>query len=250
MSTQSCKILRTMQTQFSAGGRVEVDAENKPQSIFRFLNFSDLMIRATFVSQNVNVVDYLNWELLNLANKQCELVCQGILLRGAVCMAQIYVDERIIFGPALVNAYLLEKSVAVFPRIVIDDELMTLAKNSSGSPMKMRGALWTEYLTRGEDGFYFVDYLTGTFYDRVVYARKGAMTGEGTLQAHKAVVLKKLDELGGSDNRRRAKAWWLMHYHNSAIERIRSWRDPDSETKQSLVEALIDKPLFPWKNPY
>ncbi len=52
------------------------------------------------------------------------LLLQGLPCRGAIATGQLHHRERIIIGPALVDAYLTEKSVAVYPRILVDDATM------------------------------------------------------------------------------------------------------------------------------
>jgi hypothetical protein len=58
-----------------------------------------------------------------------------ILLRGGICVGDISMDpdprsDEIVFGPAMVRAYELERDAAVYPRIVIDRELIKEADAS------------------------------------------------------------------------------------------------------------------------
>ena len=46
-----------------------------------------------------------------------------ILLRGAISVADFYSDGRLIFGKALVDAYLAQEQYAVYPRIIISNEV-------------------------------------------------------------------------------------------------------------------------------
>nr|WP_317187917.1 hypothetical protein [Acinetobacter gerneri] len=55
---------------------------------------------------------------------QAILVWQhNILLRGALTIGEIYHDENMVFGPAMVEAYELESKVAEFPRIILHDKI-------------------------------------------------------------------------------------------------------------------------------
>ena len=51
-----------------------------------------------------------------------------IVIRGGISFGNDYSDENMIFSMALVKAYLLETEKAIFPRIVIDDNLIDLMK--------------------------------------------------------------------------------------------------------------------------
>ncbi len=45
-----------------------------------------------------------------------------IMVRGGISRGNLYRDGNVIFGPGLTNAYILEKSLAKYPRIVFLDE--------------------------------------------------------------------------------------------------------------------------------
>jgi hypothetical protein len=45
----------------------------------------------------------------------------GFLIRGGIVCGKIYHKQNKIFGPALIKAYEIEKSVALYPRIVLDE---------------------------------------------------------------------------------------------------------------------------------
>jgi hypothetical protein len=232
-------ILSTLKAQMSSGGRVIVDENNIPKSVFHFLSFSDLVVRLTFFAGSPSISDYLNWELVNLANKQCQLVCEGILLRGGVTFGDIHYENELIFGPALLNAYKLESEVAMYPRIVIHEDLVLKARNSVTKlhEFELRSGVWPEYITRGEDGVYFVDYLVGAYFDRYVVPRQGS--AEKILKAHKDVVLSRVNEIDKRDTRKKAKVWWLLNYHNAAIGKIRTLLPPDEKTSQMLDDMLV-----------
>jgi hypothetical protein len=62
-----------------------------------------------------------------LAGIQLYYLCDfGILCRGGVAVGDCFHSQNMIFGPALVEAYLLE-CTAVTPRIAVSDEIVALA---------------------------------------------------------------------------------------------------------------------------
>ncbi len=115
--------LREMKEQTFGGGRVIRDEGNqRPTSIFRAFNFSDLTVRATYVDTSTNYIDVLKWEFLYLSSIQITPTCQlNILLRGGISIGQISMEpdkaiaDDILFGPALVRSYDLESKVAIWP---------------------------------------------------------------------------------------------------------------------------------------
>ena len=76
------------------------------------MNFSDLIVRVTFVPErapNNGPDGYVFWELLGLVLAQIELIYEGILVRGSVTIGDVYCSSGTIFGPGLVSAYQMEQ---------------------------------------------------------------------------------------------------------------------------------------------
>ncbi len=76
--------------------------------------FSDSFILSTTTKQAF----YLIRETGNLCRY---LLLQGFPCRGAIVAGLLHHHERIIIGPALVDAYRAEQSVAIYPRVVLDN---------------------------------------------------------------------------------------------------------------------------------
>ena len=76
------------------------------------------------------------------------LLERGILSRGGIVIGPLFHEEGIVFGLGLVEAYELEKSVAVYPRIVVSD----------AAAEKFEAQL-SRRLVRDSDGCWYVDVL-------------------------------------------------------------------------------------------
>ena len=50
---------------------------------------------------------------------QAELARHGYLIRGAITVGDLYIDEDMVFGPALIEAYDAESKLAIFPRVIL-----------------------------------------------------------------------------------------------------------------------------------
>ena len=48
----------------------------------------------------------------------------GWMLRGGVAIGQLYIDEVMVWGKALLTAYELEDKVANYPRVIIDEDVV------------------------------------------------------------------------------------------------------------------------------
>jgi hypothetical protein len=115
-----------MQENLSAGARVHRDSNEKVVKIFNSFNFSDLTVRSTRIPDDANIGDFVDWELFYLAANQLALATNGVLVRGGICIGDLFVraGKTMLFGPALVKAYKLESEYAVYPRIIIDRDLI------------------------------------------------------------------------------------------------------------------------------
>ena len=76
--------------------------------------FSDTFI----LSAEIDRVLYLFRETGNLCRY---LLLQGFPCRGAIVAGLLHHRQRIIIGPALVDAYRAEQSVAIYPRVLVDE---------------------------------------------------------------------------------------------------------------------------------
>jgi hypothetical protein len=179
-------------------------------------DFSDLVVRITTLGLNpTEHKRFISDEFFMLAAIQCELFLEsGILLRGAMCIDDLYLEKDIVFGPALVKAYEFEKSIAVFPRIVVDPKSCLLHEESGFARMVSAGIL-----QRGDDGAYFIDYLHFSYFSMFVMSEFKKHETQ-MLERHKMQVETKLKELAGQDERVKQKSLWLALYHNSVLKRL------------------------------
>ena len=92
--------------------------------------------------------DFLAGGALGLGRK---LKPRGLLSRGAIVKEKLYHRGNVLIGPALVEAYTMESSLAVYPRILISNNLLALLNKCEDHKHWMR---------RDSDGLHFVDTLS------------------------------------------------------------------------------------------
>ena len=86
-----------------------------------------------------------------------------LCLRGTVVKGNMYWPkpmENIILGPAMIEAYKLESEVAIYPRIVVSENLYRYIKDKRipAYPLSEDGEL-KEFIKKDKDGVYFFDIL-------------------------------------------------------------------------------------------
>ena len=106
--------------------------------------FSDNIVISTAVKDG-NIPYFLR----AIAIMQLMTSSLGFLLRGGIAIGDIYHDDEVVFGPALVRAYELKSQIAVYPRIVLDKEVLD------------QGHIQGFHVH--EDGIYFLDPFTPHF---------------------------------------------------------------------------------------
>jgi hypothetical protein len=84
---------------------------------FRAQSFSDCIVLSEKAT-NLGL-EHLLFAVSQLA---LDLLANGVLTRGAIAKGKLHHTDKIVFGPALVDAYRIESTIAAFPRILLDRE--------------------------------------------------------------------------------------------------------------------------------
>ncbi len=120
--------------------------------------FSDSLV----VSYAVHDPSAVFWLINNLGYCVVELAYQGFLLRGAVTVGPLLHTSDHLFGPAMVKAYELESKTAKYPRVIVDEEVFEVARQSRSKlhdPDEEEGYV-KAFLRTDEDGLHYLDYVS------------------------------------------------------------------------------------------
>ena len=175
---------------------------------FRAQSFSDCIVLSEIATDGG-----LEHLLQVVTDLSLDLLANNILTRGGVAKGKLHHSDRIVFGPALVEAYRLETSIAEYPRIVVDRAIHLDFKR-----IKQTGRVsWIDarhhgQLRHGDDGPVFVDIfaslrdLSGSPPERLTVI--GATCREA-IQRHLNEAI--------YDPRIYRKLQWLAGYWNSVV---------------------------------
>jgi hypothetical protein len=137
---------------------------------------------------------------------QLDMIRQGFFVRGGIAVGEMYMDEDIVFGDALIKAYEGENSLARDPRIVVTESARSLMEGHLRYYAAVERAPQSQLVLCDEDGQFFVNYLAAIFVDEAAFLIDW-------LQAHQEIVEKKLQE-----HRNKPSVWskyaWVARYHN------------------------------------
>lgn len=101
--------------------------------------------------------------IVNILKVQVYLIKNGYLCRGGVARGELVHTPEMLFGPAMLKAYELESKLAVYPRVIFDDEILNTGVVSrvgyDSSLSEQRKLL--DLLGKDLDGMYYTNYVTG-----------------------------------------------------------------------------------------
>ena len=93
------------------------------------------------------------WHMLgSAAALSLSLSMEGIYTRGGIRIGNLFHSQDMVFGPALVDAYNLETSVADVPRIVYGNECLKFAQKTA----RWKDPIFKNFFRRGPDGVWHI----------------------------------------------------------------------------------------------
>jgi len=162
------------------------------------------------------------WDLRHL----CEMLCdyqylmarRGYFVRGGIACGTISVNERMVFGDALIKAHRLEQHVAKSPRIVIHPDLADMMRQKLAEESEPKRYKWSPFIREDTDGQLFVDYLFETW--QPIRGKERSMeVVDKRLADHGDQVLRHLIQ-NKDDSNIRSKYLWCANYHNVFCDEV------------------------------
>ena len=89
-------------------------------------SFTDNIILGFPLPDNDDGESQFGLLIQSLTKLQYKMAIQGFFMRGGVAVGPLYMDDNIVFGKALLDAYDIEQTVAVYPRIVFSPASITI----------------------------------------------------------------------------------------------------------------------------
>lgn len=140
---------------------------------------------------------------------QLHLALSGFFIRGGLTHGLVCLTDEIVFGPALIDSYLLESKTAIVPRIVVTEPLHRIVGLHRDAQADVSPAERRDLICRDVDGWWFVNYLDA--------ARTNANGTEAGIDwsavaRHKESILASLSSTTRHDVL--PKFGWACRYHN------------------------------------
>jgi hypothetical protein len=127
-------------------------SESKKVSIF-----SDCLV----VSFEIDQPSEVFFTLIEIKWLIMRLLSRKILCRGAVSLGKFIHTDHYLFGPALVEAYILESKAAIYPRVILDNTVIDAGANNRGfnHSFSQEKKYVQSLLEQDSDGMYYIDYF-------------------------------------------------------------------------------------------
>ena len=105
----------------------------------------------------------LGLAFLMISQYQLSMVKHGFFVRGAIAVGELYMDDQIVFGDALIEAYEGESQLARDPRVVLTKSAEKLVRSHIRYYGEIQHSPQYQELLIDNDGQVFVHYLGAAF---------------------------------------------------------------------------------------
>lgn len=148
--------------------------------------------------------------------QQWLLICHKTFIRGSIVIGNICFTDNYVFGSGLISSYLLENDIALFPRIILDDECMYIFRGYEVfDGIKERFKVTDELVLDDIDGNGFVNYLAIDY--RYVEKLGSDEFTEGIVAQHRLIIIRLLEST--KNKKVLQKYYWCKNFHNRICER-------------------------------
>jgi hypothetical protein len=173
------------------------------------------------------------YALLEILWVQIDLLYRGMLCRGAVTKGKLIHTPRILFGPAMVDAYRLESNAATYPRVILDESIVEAGATAHARHHRAEHERESilELLLRDSDGMYFINYVTGAQSE----LNDPECDYPSYLAALRDIIAKGLEN---RDPAVRVKYQWLRERFQPHLTRVKT-RAAESESDHDLQLAYL-----------
>lgn len=135
---------------------LDIDSPNEiDRDRANITQFSDSIV----ISFKCNEKSGVFYTLLKLLWVQGTLVNHGMLVRGAIVRGDFIHDNKLLFGQGIIDAYEAETKAAVYPRIILGNDVLHIALNYAKHNPVEEAEYLSKLITQDTDGIYYIDYF-------------------------------------------------------------------------------------------
>lgn len=153
-----------------------------------------------------------------------DLIQHGFLCRGGICLGDLLHNSKYLFGSGIIKAYQMENSKASFPRVIVDNDVILLAKKYHAPQNRPNEE--TEYVKRiiscDNDGYFFIDYFE-SYVKQFAYIQN---------VSHYLIMLEEFIRKMAGNEKLESKKNWLIQKYNTLLEQLKKGLPYSDQTGQ------------------
>lgn len=184
----------------------------------------------------------LHTEILTCAYCQYDMLSQDYIVRGCITHGNIYMQKgaNVIVGPGYIRAVELEAREAVWPRIIVDPQVLRSYRErprwkNPHHTLRQDARYVYDLLLLDRDGYYFVNYLEVMFDE---FQSNGTHVDiDWMFTKHRDLIRTGLRRK--KDPGVRKKYFWLAKYHNDIV--LKKVQKGYSRRKMFLKKWLVPR---------
>lgn len=158
--------------------------------------FSDNIIIVSELVEDKSINKTKLERILQLVSHlQVNLLVKTKLLRGGITIGELFINDTLVYGAGLIEAYNIESTVAIYPRIVVSSEVAYLNEEES--------------IIKDFDGNWFVNFYWSFIESAGLYIDMSSY------------IDKVVQETNLKDYKIRQKINWLINYHNLRCDEMK-----------------------------
>lgn len=158
----------------------------------------DMLARQIF--SLVNIVSLLQFEALFQF---------GFPLRGGITIGELYIDDSVVWGTGLIEAYQIEDKLANYPRVIISKKVIETYEKQEDIELDL-----SAFMRQDTDGYWFVHYLIAAPNIKLIPVLSNNLAEVVSLCAKE-------------DDRVKQKINWLISYFNNFCREFKDRGDYD-----------------------
>lgn len=189
--------------------------DNRPDWLVK--GFTDNIIIGYPVRHDAEVE--MGYMISNLCTFQLMMTLRGFFIRGGIAIGNLYMDDEIVFGEGLIEAFEIEQNKARDPRIILSCSAIEYLKHHLKYYSSIEQAPQYYHLLKDRDGQFFINYLYPIIefeYDNFI--------GEEEILRHKQIVESRLME-HITEPPIWSKYFWVANYHNWFCDHSRHFEE-------------------------
>lgn len=169
-----------------------------------------------------------------LSHLQLTFAKSDIFIRGAISMSELYMDNNMVIGPALIESYKLESEKAIYPRIIMSKDVIEVINKHINYYSDKKSSPQNKTFLVDIDGHHFINYLFILFFD-YNYTKKQVIK---ELIQHKNAIENNLKR-HEHDFKLFDKFSWTAKYHNHFCENHFKAEYPNDDVTKIIIEENL-----------